>query len=261
MRVRQVLRLTDIDFVRDTRLILSGVNMSADVGEHWALLGPNGAGKTTLLAMCGAELHPTRGTVRVLDQQLGRVDVRDLRQLIGHVNPRHMVISPLTVSDVVLTGATGTTELIPRWRPTAATLARVDELIDLLGLGARRDTKWRVLSQGERARTLIARALLSDPQLLLLDEPTSGLDVAAREQFLTTVDALHRSRPTLTTVLVTHHLEELPSTTTHALLIKDGSVLASGIAPEVLTSELVSACFAFPIDIEYRNSRWLARAR
>ena len=172
-----------------------------------------------------------------------------------------MVISPLTVAEVVLTGATGTTELIPRWRPTAATLARVDELIDLLGLGARRDTKWRVLSQGERARTLIARALLPDPQLLLLDEPTSGLDVAAREQFLTTVDALHRSRPTLTTVLVTHHLEELPSTTTHALLIKDGSVLASGIAPEVLTSELVSACFAFPIDIEYRNSRWLARAR
>lgn len=255
-----VLTMESVDFVRDGGQILHGVDLTVRAGEHWALLGPNGAGKSTILSMCGAVNHPTRGTVRVLGHRLGRVDIQTLRRSIGHVNPRHPLRSPRTVLEVVLTGATGSTELVPRWTPSADTAARAEELIDRMGLRGIRDAKWPVLSQGERGRALIARALLPDPPLLLLDEPATGLDVAARERFLATVDWLHRDQPELTTVLVTHHLEELPASTTHALLVKDGAVLAAGEAEAVLTTERVSTCFDYPVAIERRNGRWRAHA-
>ncbi|WP_129658127.1 ABC transporter ATP-binding protein [Rothia halotolerans] len=260
MTENEVLRMESVDFVRDAKSILTGVDLSVRAGEHWAFIGPNGAGKSTILSMCGAVAHPSRGTVHVLGHRLGRVDIRELRQSIGHVNPRHPLRSPHTVREVVLTGATGTTELMMRWSPDARTSARAEELIGMLGLGGMEEAGWETLSQGERGRTLIARSLLTDPPLLLLDEPSTGLDVAAREQFLATVDELHRSHPELATVLVTHHLEELPESTTHALLVKDGRVHASGPAREVLTTELVSECFSYPIEIEHRDGRWSARA-
>lgn len=261
MADREILRLEGVDFVRDSRQILSGIHLTVHAGERWALIGPNGAGKSTILSMCGAVKHPTRGSVHVLGCKLGRVDIRELRESIGHVNPRHPLNSPLTVRQVILTGATGTTELMPRWVPDAAIQARADELIEMLGLNGLETATWSTMSQGERGRALIARALLPDPPLLLLDEPSTGLDVAARELFLTTVDELHRARPDLATILVTHHLEELPTTTTHAMLIKDGQGYASGPAREVLTTELVSECFDHPIEIEHRSGRWQARAQ
>ena len=260
MRETEVLRLERVDFVRDSRPILSGIDLTVRAGEHWALIGPNGAGKSTILSMCGAQQHPTRGAVHVLGQRLGRVEIRKLRESIGHVNPRHPLRSPLTVREVVLTGATGTTELMMQWRPEPAMIARADELIGMLGLSELEGATWPTMSQGERGRALIARALIADPSLLLLDEPSTGLDVAARERLLETVDRLHRSEPELATVLVTHHLEELPETTTHAVLIKHGRVLASGAASEVLTTELVSESFEYPIRIEHRDGRWSARA-
>lgn len=260
MRETEVLRLEHVDFVRDSRPILSGIDLTVRAGEHWALIGPNGAGKSTILSMCGAQQHPTRGAVHVLGQRLGRVEIRKLRESIGHVNPRHPLRSPLTVREVVLTGATGTTELMMQWRPEPAMIARADELIGMLGLSELEGATWPTMSQGERGRALIARALIADPSLLLLDEPSTGLDVAARERLLETVDHLHRSEPELATVLVTHHLEELPETTTHAVLIKHGRVLASGAASEVLTTELVSESFEYPIRIEHRDGRWSARA-
>ena len=260
MTDREILRLDAVDFVRESRQILTGIDLTVRAGERWALIGPNGAGKSTILSMCGAVQHPTRGGVHVLGRTLGRVDIRQLRESIGHVDPRHPLSSPLTVRQVILTGATGTIDLMPRWTPDAGTLARVDELIELLGLGRLAEATWPTMSQGERGRALIARALLPEPQLLLLDEPSTGLDVAAREQFLTTVDDLHRARPDLATVLVTHHLEELPTTTSHAFLVKDGRRHASGPAAEVLTTERVSACFDHPIEIEHRAGRWQARA-
>src|SRR5690625_6389469 len=137
---------------------------------------------------------------------------------------------------------------------------RAENLIDFLGVRPFEDSLWPTMSQGERGKTLIARALITDPSLLLLDEPSTGLDVAAREQFLETVDRLHSSQPELATVLVTHHLEELPETTTHAMLIKDGRVHAAGPADQVLTTTLVSECFSYPIHIEHRDGRWHARA-
>ncbi|MBA0049730.1 ATP-binding cassette domain-containing protein [Streptomyces sp. AJS327] len=256
----EVLRLDGVGLVRDARPILTDVDLTIRAGEHWALIGPNGAGKSTVLSLCGAERHPTSGTVRVLGQRLGRVEIRRLRESIGHVNPRHPLRSPLTAREVVLTGATGTTQLMTRWEPTPELSARADHLIDTLGLGGLRAATWPTMSQGERGRTLIARALLPDPPLLLLDEPSTGLDVAAREQLLETIDALHRTQPQLATVLVTHHLEELPETTTHAMLIRQGRTVAAGAAPDVLTTELVTKSFDHPIRIGRRNGRWHARA-
>lgn len=255
-----VLELDGVDFVRNGRAILSGVGFTVRAGEHWALIGPNGAGKSTILAICGATAHPTRGSAAVLGRRLGAVDVRELRHSIGHVNPRHPLRSPLTVFEVVLTGATGSNDLVPRWTPEPGIVARADELITRLGLGPIRDALWPNLSQGERGRALIARALLPDPGLLLLDEPTTGLDVAAREHFLHTVDGLHDTHPDLATVLVTHHLEELPISTTHAMLIGNGRLLVSGPAEQVLTTANISDCFDYPIEISRQDGRWQARA-
>lgn len=260
MTNHEVLRLDSVDFVREARPILSGIDLTVRAGEHWALIGPNGAGKSTILSMCGAQQHPTSGSVHVLGHRLGRVDIRELRESIGHVNPRHPLKSALTVKQVVLTGATGTTELLPRWNPTPEQLQRADDLIAMLRLDRITAATWPTMSQGERGRTLIARALLQQPALLLLDEPSTGLDVASREQLLETVDHLHSSQPELATILVTHHLEELPETTSHAMLIKHGRVLASGAAQDVLTTELVSDSFDYPIRIDYDGARWQARA-
>jgi iron complex transport system ATP-binding protein len=254
----EVLALEGVDVVRGARQILTGIDLTVRTGEHWALIGPNGAGKSTILSMCGAEAHPTRGSVRVLGQRLGRVEIRRLRESIGHVNPRHPLRSPLTVREVVLTGATGTIEIMNRWQPSPSTIARADELIEMLGLGELRGATWPTMSQGERGRALIARSLLADPALLLLDEPSTGLDVAAREQFLETVDLLHDSQPDLATILVTHHLEELPRSTTHAALVAHGEIVAQGAASDVLTTDLVTAAFDYPIRIEHSDQRWRA---
>ncbi|WP_036536372.1 ABC transporter ATP-binding protein, partial [Nocardia cyriacigeorgica] len=177
-----VLDLTEVTFRREGKQILDGISLTVHAGEHWALLGPNGAGKSTLLGLCGALTHPTSGTVRVLGEQLGRVELQRLRRSIGHVNPRHPLRYPLTVREVVLTGLTGTIDTPMRWSPSADDLARAHAMIDTVGLSGKADEVWPTLSQGERGRTLIARALIAEPRLMLLDEPSTGLDVAAREQ-------------------------------------------------------------------------------
>lgn len=256
-----VLELADVTFRRDDKQILHGVSFTVRRGEHWALLGPNGAGKSTILGFCGAVTHPTTGTVRVLGRQLGRVELQVLRRDIGHVNPRHPLRSPLTVREVVLTGITGTVETPSRWAPTPDEAARADELLRTLGLGRKAQERWPTLSQGERGRALIARALVCQPSLLLLDEPTTGLDVAAREQLLATIDLLDTTHPGVASVLVTHHLEELPTTTTHALLIADGRVVAAGPADTTVTTEHVSAAFDHPIAVTREHGRWAARAQ
>ena len=255
-----VLELRDVTYRRDGQEIIRGVSFTVNRGERWAMLGPNGAGKSTILGFCGAVTHPTSGTVHVLGSQLGRVELQALRRMIGHVNPRHPLRSPLTVRDIVLTGLTGTIETALRWQPTAAESERADALISSLGLGAKAAQRWPVLSQGERGRVLIARALICEPRLLLLDEPSTGLDIAAREQLLEAIDRLTETHPEVATVLVTHHLEELPSSTTHAVLLADGRVVAAGPARAAVTTENVSAAFDHPIDVQFYDGRWLARA-
>ncbi|MFG1866699.1 ABC transporter ATP-binding protein [Micromonospora arborensis] len=256
-----VLKLEDVTFRRGDNLIIRGLSLTVHRGEHWALLGPNGAGKSTLLNFCGAWAHPTSGVVSVLGQRLGRVELQALRRDIGHVDPRHPLRSPLSVREVVLTGITGTIETPLRWTPAAEQVEKADSLIASVGLAHRRTAAWPVLSQGERGRVLIARALAGDPRLLLLDEPTTGLDVAAREQLLETIAQVVSATPDLASVIVTHHLEELPATTTHALLISDGLAVASGRAETAITSEVVTRAFKHPIEVARTAGRWHARAR
>jgi iron complex transport system ATP-binding protein len=253
-----VLDLDHVFVIRHPAVLLDDVSLRMRAGEHWALLGPNGAGKSTMLGLAGALTHPSRGSVDVLGRRIGRVELQALRREIGHVDPRHPVRGPLTVEDVVLTGLTGTNLTALRWEPTAEQRERARELVDRMGLGGKADRAWTVLSQGERGRALIARALVAEPRLLLLDEPATGLDVAAREQLLETVDHLHGLWPTLASVLVTHHLEELPVTTTHAALLRGGRLVAAGLADEVLTTELVSTTFDHPIRIGREHGRWRA---
>ncbi|MCM6776742.1 ATP-binding cassette domain-containing protein [Nocardia sp. CDC159] len=254
-----ILQVDAVDFVRNRNPILRAVSLAVRPGEHWALLGPNGAGKTTLLKLLGAVEHPTHGSVEVLGHRLGRVDMRELRTAIGHVDPRHTPPYPLTAHEVVLTGRTNTADLKQRWSPTAADIAEADRLIDLLGLTHRRDARWPTLSQGERGRALIARALLPNPRLLLLDEPATGLDVAGREQLIDRIDRLQAAHPDLASVLVTHHLEELPPGTTHAMLLRAGRSVAQGPVADVLTDAHVSACFDHPIRLTRIEGRWQVR--
>jgi len=255
-----VLELRDVHLRRSGRAILREVSFTVRTGQRWALLGPNGAGKSTVLGFCGAQTHPSAGTVDVLGERIGRVDLQALRRRIGHVDPRHPLQSPLSATQVVLTGVTGTVELPMRWTPRSEEVARAHSALDAVGLSDRHEANWSTMSQGERGRALIARALVVDPELLLLDEPTTGLDVAAREQFLETVDALVRREPELTSILVTHHLEELPESTTHALVISAGEVVAAGPVAEVLTTETISRAFRHPIEVTRHGRRWGARA-
>ncbi|MBO0677545.1 ATP-binding cassette domain-containing protein [Mycolicibacterium sp. S2-37] len=255
-----LLRAEDISFVRGGRNLLYDVTVTIEAGQSWVVLGPNGAGKSTLLNLFGAIAHPTTGTVHVLGHRLGRVDMRELRTHIGHVNPRHRVDTPLTARQVVLTGLTNTPDFVPRWAPSDEQVHRAEELMTSLGLSDRAETPWQVMSQGERGRTLIARALIGQPHLLILDEPATGLDLAAREQLLAAMDGLRDTDPQLATVLVTHHIEEIPSTTSHALLLRAGGIIAQGSAADVLTSEAISECFDHPITITTSNGRWFAQA-
>ena len=257
---KTVLDIADVTFRRGQTQILHGIDLRIGAGEHWVLIGPNGAGKSTLLSFASAQVFPTSGTVDILGSRMGRVELAALRRLIGHVNPRHPLRSNLTVREVVLTGLTGTVERPMRWEPAPEDVVKADAQIAEVGLTSRADAGWKVLSQGERGRALVARSLIAEPQLLLFDEPTTGLDVAAREQLLETIDALSLRSPELSTLLVTHHLEEIPETTTHAALISDGRLTAAGPIAEVLTSEQVSAAFDHPIEVGFADRRWSARA-
>ena len=253
-----VFRAVSVDLVRDSQLLLDQVSVAVRAGEHWALLGPNGAGKSTLLQIMATYAYPSRGSVDLLGHRLGRVNVFALRPLIGHVSTHHPVDPQRTVREVVLTGITGTIQLVPRLETSPAEFARAAAMTELMGLAGRADVRWQVLSQGERSRTLIARALMAQPRLLLLDEPAAGLDVAGREQLLASLDDVRRRHPGLATVLVTHHLEELPASTTHALLLRAGRILAAGPVGDVLTTELVTACFGHPVNVSRRAGRWAA---
>lgn len=228
-------------------------------GERWVVLGPNGAGKTTLLSVLGAERHPSEGAAQILGETFGRTDMRQLRSRIGRVDPAMRMLEWLMPQEVVLTGLRNT--IWPRWQDwTPDDYARARELLDLVGCGWFEDREVKTLSHGERQRIRIARALIAEPELMLLDEPATGLDFPAREALLASLDSLTATRPNLPTIMVSHHLEDLPTSVTHVLLLKDGAVLAQGPVSDLLTSELVSECFGFPIDVHSWEGRWTARA-
>ena len=241
--------------------ILDDLDWAAGAGERWALLGPNGAGKTTLLGLLAAVEFPSAGRLEVLGRRLGRTDVFALRREIGVVDARlgHRFPPSFTVEQVVETGATGTVGWFPE-RVGDELRRRAADLHDLLDCGRVATRRFADCSQGERKRALIARALVPGPRLLLLDEPGAGLDLAGRETLLVALARLAADDPGLTLVVTTHHLEELPASTTHALLLREGRMVAAGPAGETLTGGHLSACFGLTVRVGRSNGRWSATA-
>jgi len=247
--------------VRSGKDILGPITFKLSEGERWVILGPNGAGKSTLLKLLATELFPTSGSVELLGQQLGKVDVFELRTRIGICGSMKHEQIPLdeNVKDVVLTAAYA---VLGRWNEDYDLWdeSRASALLTTLGVRELADRTYGTLSDGERKRVQIARALMSDPELLLLDEPTAGLDLGGREDLLARFASFANDLRAPVTVTVTHHIEEIPIGTTHALLLKDGKIAVSGPVTEVVTSQHVSAVFGINMEVRSDNGRFYARA-
>jgi iron complex transport system ATP-binding protein len=261
MSSQNVLALDGVCVVRDGKQILGPISFRIAAGERWVVLGPNGAGKSTLLGVLAARIFPTKGTAQLLDQQVGRVDLSELRTRIGLASPalEAMVETDELVKDVVLTAAYA---IIGRWNETYDLWdeSRAVALLTTFGVRELGERRFSTLSSGEKKRVLISRALMADPELLLLDEPAAGLDVGGREDLLRRFAQFSNDPTAPSSVLVTHHIEEIPIGTTHAILLKEGKIAVSGPVHSVITTEHVSAVFGLPIEVVHESSRFFARA-
>lgn len=254
------LRLTGIRLVRDDRVVLDDVDWVVRADERWVVLGPNGGGKTSLVRIASMYLHPSAGVVEVLGATLGRVDVRRHRRRIGLASAAlaDRLRPGLTAADVVMTAANAALE--PWWHPyDDADRGAAVAGLDRMGVAHLADRTFGTLSSGERSRVLVARAYGAGPGLVLLDEPMAGLDLGGRETLVARLGALAADPAAPPTVLVTHHVDEIPPAFTHALLLgADGRVAAAGPLDTVLTAATLSAVFAVPLDLVRRHDRWLA---
>ncbi len=255
-----VLELVDVSVVREGRALVDQVSWSVAEGERWVIVGPNGAGKTTLLNVASSYLFPTSGTVSILGEKLGGVDVFELRPRIGMAGIAMAEKMPRrqTVLETVLTAAYGMTA---HWREQYDTSdeERARLILDRLGMADFTDRKFGTLSEGERKRTLIARAIMTDPELLLLDEPAAGLDLGGREDLVRRLGRLARDPNAPVMIMVTHHVEEIPPGFTHILMIRQGKLIAAGPLESELTSRNLSHCFGLPLVVEQRGERWTAQ--
>ncbi|MFM1785486.1 MAG: hypothetical protein RLZZ108_510 [Actinomycetota bacterium] len=258
----EVVRLTDVTVVRDGKAILKNIDWSIDESERWVIIGPNGAGKTTLLRILAAQLQPSSGRAQILDEVLGEVNVFELRTRLGFASSALASRIPNSekVLDAVMTASYAVTG---RWNEKYDDVdeRRARRVLGEWHLSDFADRAFGTLSDGERKRAQIARAVMPDPELLLLDEPVASLDLAARE---TTVSIIgqYASAPTAPAiVMVTHHLEEIPAGFTHALVLSDGAVFAAGPIDSTLTSEKISEAFGVEISVTKENNRFTARAK
>jgi iron complex transport system ATP-binding protein len=257
-----ILRFDEVGVDRGGRAILDGITFSVREAERWVVLGPNGAGKTTLLQIAATQLFPTRGTVDVLDARLGRVDVFSLRPAIGIASASLAEKLPPGefVRDVVVTAAWAVTG---RWRETYEgwDVDRAAYLLDQYGVGHLAERRFGTLSEGERKRVQLARAMMTDPELLLLDEPAAEIETRGREDLVRRLGALALAPNAPACVLVTHHVEEIPVGYTHAIALRGGRMIAAGDIDAVLTATVLSECFGLPLRIERAADRWSATAR
>ncbi len=256
-----VLHFWDITVRRGRTLLLDGVSWNVDAGEQWVILGPNGAGKTTLLQLAAASMHPTSGRAHVLGERLGAVDLMQLRSRIGLSSAALAARVPPeeTVVDVVVSAGYG---VLGRWREhyDEMDFERAGELLEAMGISRLADRLYGTLSEGERKRALAARALMTDPELLLLDEPAAGLDLGGREDLLARLSKLAVDPMAPATVLVTHHVEEIPTAFTHLLLLREGKVVSAGPITETLTPQALSDTFAMKLVLDQRDGRYFAHA-
>jgi iron complex transport system ATP-binding protein len=255
------LELEAVGVVRDGSPLLSDVSWTVGHDERWIVLGANGSGKTTLLRIASLYLHPSTGIVRVLGGELGRVDIRQLRPRIGLASPAFgaLLRAELTPVEVVMTARNAALE--PWWHTyDDADRARARQLLDRFHVLHGADRPVSTLSSGERQRVLLARAFSGEPGLVLLDEPTAGLDLAGREELVAALGAAagEHGPPT---VLVTHHVEEIPVGSTHVLLLRAGQVVAAGPIDDVLTPDALSTTFGLPLELDRRGERWTAWSR
>ena len=256
-----VIELDSVGVTRSGTALLQDITLRVQPDQRWVVLGPNGAGKTTLLSLAAGRLHPTTGTVRVLDEQLGRTDLAELRTRIGLTTAALAERIPGTerVLDVVLTAAWS---VVGRWRERYDELdvGRAQELLGQFGVAGLAQREYGTLSEGERKRVQIARALMTDPELLLLDEPAAGLDLGAREELVGRLGVLALDPHSPALMLVTHHVEEIPPGFTHALLLRGGTVVAAGELAATITGEHLSETFGVPLVVERAGQRYTARA-
>ncbi|BBH15911.1 putative ABC transporter, ATP-binding protein [Nocardioides baekrokdamisoli] len=258
-----VLEFKDVSVRRDGTALLDSVNWSVEEDERWVILGRNGAGKTTLLQLSSGLMHPSSGAVSILGESLGRTDVSELRTRIGLTSAALAELIPGNecVRDVVVTASYG---VMGRWREEYDELdhERSDSLLQEIGIRHLGDRLFGTLSEGERKRVQIARALMTDPELLLLDEPAAGLDLGGREDLVSTLSTLAYDPDSPATVLVSHHVEEIPPGFTHGLMLRGGQAIAQGLLHEVMTVENLSATFGLPLVVERTDDgRYAARRR
>jgi iron complex transport system ATP-binding protein len=257
-----ILELSGISVRRGDRVILGPLNWQVLEGERWVILGPNGAGKTTLLQICSSLIHPTTGEINILGEKLGKVDVFELRTRIGLTSSALVEqLSPdELVMDVVLTAAYA---MLGRWQEKYDLWdeSRAMALLTALGVRELGERLFGSLSEGEKKRVQIARALMADPELLLLDEPASSLDLGGREDLLRRIELLSKDPLAPATVIVTHHIEEIPVGTTHALLLREGAVVAQGEVASVITDQNLTQAYGLAITVQNEGGRFFARAR
>ncbi|MEU4414042.1 ABC transporter ATP-binding protein [Nocardia salmonicida] len=251
---------SDVTIRRSGRTLVGPVSWQVELDERWVVLGPNGAGKTSLLRMAAAELHPTSGSANLLGETLGRVDVSELRPRIGLSSAAVASRIPVDekVSDLVVSAGYA---VLGRWRERYEDIdtERAVDMLETLGAEHLSDRTYGTLSEGERKRVLIARALMTDPELLLLDEPAAGLDLGGREELVERLGDLAADPDAPAMVLVTHHVEEIPPGFTHALLLKEGEVVGQGLLGDVVTAENLSRAFSQSIALDRIDGRWFAR--
>lgn len=254
-----VIRMAGVGVRRSGSDLLADIDWAVELDERWVVLGPNGAGKTTLLRLAAAEMHPTSGTVDLLGERMGRVSVFELRPRIGLASAAldGRVPGDERVRDVVRSAGYG---VLGVWKESydAVDDARTAALLDQMGAGTLADRAYGTLSSGERQRTLLARSLMTDPELLLLDEPAAGLDLGGREDLVGRLTGLAADPDGPATVMVTHHVEEIPPGCTHVMMLRDGRVVAQGLLDDVMTSENLSRTFDQPLELLSRRGRFTA---
>ncbi|WP_148572287.1 ABC transporter ATP-binding protein [Nocardioides caldifontis] len=257
-----VLQFAGVTVRRGEATLLADVDWTVEEDERWVILGPNGAGKTTLVQVASAQLHPSGGVAGVLGEVLGAVDVFELRPRIGLTSAAIAERIPRQerVHDVVVSASYS---VIGRWREQYDELdhQRAAELMAELGVGRLADRTFGTLSEGERKRVQIARALMTDPELLILDEPAAGLDLGGREDLVSTLSVLAMDGDAPAIILVSHHVEEIPPGFTHVLMLREGRVTAAGPLEHVMTEENLSATFGMPLVLSHEAGRWSARRR
>lgn len=247
-----------VGVIRAGRWILDGIDWEVDAGEHWVVLGPNGAGKSTLMSIAGARMFPSRGEVTVLGHELGAVHLSEITPAVGYVGAaegQHIPDSERVV-DVVATAVHG---IRGRWRETydRVDVERAVGALTTWGVGGLADRHLGSLSDGEWKRVMIARALMTDPEMLILDEPAAGLDVAAREDLVADLERMARDEHGPCTITVTHHFEEIPSTASHAILLSAGHTIVQGRLRDVISDASISMAYGCALHAVEHDGRWM----